>query len=244
MAVELIPVALPVMHPPQEDLFAKLNSSPLELRSGDILVITSKVVSIHQGRCVPSEPNVNKELLAQREADFFIPSASSKYGISLTITNSALIPSAGIDESNADGHLILLPEEPSGFAKLLWERMCRRFDIDRLGVVITDSHCTPLRWGVTGISIGTYGFNPLHDYRDKLDLFGRPFKFSQTNQADSIAAAAVGVMGEGDEGTPIVVVRGWPRLEFGTQHGFSCMTITPEEDVFAPLLKAFQKRRR
>jgi F420-0:gamma-glutamyl ligase len=64
-----------------------------------------------------------------------------------------------------------------------------------LGVILTDSRCTPLRRGTTGISIGFYGFDALPDYRGRPEIFGRPLGVTLANQADAMEAAAVGLMG-------------------------------------------------
>ncbi len=211
------------------------------LKERDIVVITSKVVAIAQGRAVSIESVPDKEKLIASEAQAIVPKASSRYGITLSIKDNTLIASSGIDESNSNGYYTLWPEHPSAWAREACIALRDHFKVRELGVIVTDSHCTPLRWGVTGISIGFYGFRPLSDYRNKPDIFGRPLHYTQGNVADAVSAAAVGIMGEADECTPVVIVRDWPRVDFvdePTNEGFS---ISPEDDIFAPLLKVFQK---
>src|SRR5947209_5365910 len=75
-----------------------------------VLVITSKIVSIAQNRMIPMDQVLDKQALVQQEADLYLEGDySKKYGICLTIKNDILIPTAGIDESNSDGHYVLYP---------------------------------------------------------------------------------------------------------------------------------------
>ena len=95
-------------------------------------------------------------------------------------------------------------------------------------MILTASHCTPMRRGTTGISIGFYGFEALQDYRGKPDIFGRPLAVTVANRVDALAAAAVGLMGEGSECIPAVVIRGWPDLVFNDTAGQVGFLIPPE----------------
>ena len=230
--------------PPHDDLWDALDPSLPALRDGDVVVVTSKVVAIHQGRCVPMADVTDKEDLVEAEAEAWIPRASSRYGITLAIKGGTLIASAGIDASNSDGHFVLWPTAPSEAAAEIGRRLKRRHGVTNLGVILTDSHCTPLRRGTTGISIGFYGFEALRDYRGEPDIFGRPLAVTLSNQADAMAAAAVGLMGEGAECVPAVVVRGWPNLVFSDTPRQDDFFIPPEEDIFAPLLEGFHKHGR
>jgi F420-0:gamma-glutamyl ligase len=78
--------------------------------------------------------------------------------------------------------------------------------ITNLGIILTDSHWTPLRRGTTGISVGLYGFQALLDYRGRPHIFGRPLVATHANRADAMAAAAVGLMGEAAECVPAAIV--------------------------------------
>ena len=106
-------------------------------------------------------------------------------------------------------------------------------------MILTDSHCTPMRRGTTGISIGFYGFEALQDYRGKPDIFGRPLAVTVANLVDALAAAAVGLMGEGSECIPAAIIRNWPALVFNDTAGQEGFLIPPEQDLFAPLLRCF-----
>ena len=241
MTPQLIAVKTRPLLPPKDDFLGVLLESIPTLSERDIIAITSKVVAIDQGRAILISSVNDKEALIRSEAEAIVPQASSRYGITLSIKSNTVIASSGIDESNSNGYYTLWPENPAVWARKAQAALCDRFGVSELGVIVTDSHCTPLRWGVTGISIGFFGFEPLGDYRGKSDIFGRPLHYTQGNIADAISAAAVGVMGEGNECTPVVIVRDWPRVKFvdhPTDEGFG---ISPEDDIFAPLLKVFQK---
>lgn len=230
--------------PPQDCLWDALDPVLPQLCDGDVVVITSKVVAIHQGRCVPMADTRDKEDLVKAEAEVWIPKASSRYGITLAIKGGTLIASAGIDASNSNDHFVLWPVAPSEAAAEIGRRFKQRYGLANLGIILTDSHCTPLRRGTTGVSIGFYGFEALRDYRGEPDIFGRLLEVTLSNQVDAMAAAAVGLMGEGAECVPAVVVRGWPRLVFNDTAGQDGFFIPPEEDIFAPLLEAFRSHGR
>lgn len=237
----LIRVKTRPMLPPRDDLYAVMAESLPALREGDVVVITSKIVAIHQGRCVPMDSVADKEVLVEAEADAWIPRASSKYGITLAIKGGTLIASAGIDASNSKDHYVLWPDDPSGAAAEIGRWLKQRHGLQRLGVILSDSHCTPLRRGTTGITIGFYGFEALLDYRGTPDIFGRPLAVTLSNRADAMAAASVGLMGEGAECIPIVIVRHWPDLVFNDTAGQSGFFIPPDEDIFSPLMEGFRR---
>lgn len=231
-----------VLRPPRDDLFSALKESLPPLREKDILVITSKVVSIHQGRSVAAKDVRTKDELIMREADAYIPrSESPGERVMLTLKDHTLIPSAGIDESNANGYFILWPRHASEFAKEVHAWIRATYHLKDCGVVITDSHCVPLRYGVVGVAIGWYGIEPLKSYIGSPDIFSRPLTMTQVNIIDALAASAVLSMGEGDEQTPCAIIRDVPMVRFVDHATDQAIAIPPEEDIYAPLLKPFRK---
>jgi len=190
----------------------------------------------------PIDSIENKDELIKKEADIFIPrkECPGEYVI-LTIKNNTLIPSAGIDESNANGYYILWPENPEGEAKKICKYLKKKFSLKNLAVIITDSHTIPMRYGVMGISIGFYGLNPLKDYRGKKDVFGRVIKMSQGNIVDALATMGVLSMGEGNEQKPIAIIRGADFVEFTEEEKHKELLIPTKEDIYYPLLKKFYK---
>lgn len=164
-----------------------------------------------------------------------------KYNITISIKNNLLIPTAGIDESNGDGYYILWPKNPQKSANLIRQHLRNKFKLKKLGVIITDSKTTPLRWGTTGTGIGYSGFDPLNNYIDTPDVFGRHLRVTKANILDGLAAAAVVVMGEGDERTPIAVIEDIPFVRFvdndPTDTELGNLEISIDDDLYAPLIK-------
>lgn len=219
--------------PPKDDLWDLL-SSIKSLDENSVVVVTSKVVSIAEGRCIPMDQVEDKDKLAIAEADKYIPRQLSPNGLILsTIKNNLFVASSGIDESNGDNFYILWPKNPQKSAKKIWEFLREKFKINNLGVIITDSRLIPLRAGVAGVAIAYFGFKPLIDYREKKDLFGRKFKMETSNIPDSLASAAVLEMGEGSEQTPVAIISDIPYIEFTNR--FINLEIPEEEDMFYPL---------
>lgn len=173
-----------------------------EICERDILVITSKVVALTEGRKVFQEESLEK--IVEKEADRVL----SKGDYALTLKNGAFMPNAGIDHSNLErGYLITLPKDPQRSADLMRKKIKDYFKLKDVGVVICDSHCQPLRKGVTGLALAFSGFEGIEDLRGKKDLFGKKFSVTQRNLADQIASAALIVMGEGQDGVPFALIK-------------------------------------
>jgi len=227
--------------PPKDDLLSVIKESFLQfkLKEKSIIVITSKVVSIWEGSCAKAG-EINKDKLVKQEADLYLESTNPKYNVMLTIKNNILIPTSGIDESNANGYYILWPQNPFLSAKKIYNFIKKEYKLKKLGVIISDSHTTPLRNGIMGMGIAHYGFYPLRDYRGKKDIFGKKLKMTQTNIVDSLSATAVYVMGEGIEQTPIAVIEDVGDISFGTAQDKCSLKININEDIYAPLLKGVE----
>ena len=236
--MEIIPIKTQVLKPPKDDLFRVLDTLTCTLHEGDVVVVTSKVVSIHEGRCV-SMLGSNKEALIEDEADFlYYPTWRAK---PLTITNHALISAAGIDESNGGGYYILLPQDSFHSARAIRRYCMDRFKIAKLGVVITDSHSLPFRYGAMSVAIGCWGFVPVESHVGQFDLFGRTMSYSKTNIPDAIAGAATLVSGECDEAQPIAIVRGLHTLVFSEEDPRPSFFVPYEEDIYRDLFREFKK---
>ena len=129
-------------------------------------------------------------------------------------------------------------------AKSIWKSLKKITGLKELGVLITDSYCTPMRSGTIGISIGFYGFHPVANHIGTKDIFGRKFTFSKSNVVDGIAAAAVTVMGETTERVPISIARGVPQLRFTDKDTRRELFIQPKKDIYYPLLKPFYEHKK
>jgi len=226
--------------PPKDNIYPVLDQYLPPLREGDVIFITSKIIAIHQGRCIPMEKVKDKDELIKKEADVFIPreDVPGNYVV-LTIKESTLIPTAGIDESNSNGYYILWPKNSSQVAKQICRYLQKKYKIKKLAVIITDSHTEPMRYGVIGVSIGFFGLEPLLDRRGQPDIFGRKLKITRSNIVDSLSVMAVLLMGEGAEQTPMVILRGANFIKFTDKHTYKKLIIPPQEDIYYPLLKRF-----
>lgn len=221
------------------NIFAILDPYIKKFKNGDILVVTSKIVSICEGRIV-KVGIVDKQTLVAQESEYYIPPETNKYNFSLTITQGMLTPAAGIDESNANGYYILWPKDSQKTANAIRKYVCERFSLENFGVIITDSRTVLLRWGTIGTALAHSGFLALNDYRFMPDIFGREMKVTQSSISEGLAAAAVVTMGEGSEQTPLAVISDVPFVQFQkrnpTKKELEALTLTKEEDIYSPLL--------
>lgn len=204
-----------------------------------MLAIASKIVAICEGRIVPID-QVDKKRLIEQEADSYLPFGTDKVQIPLTIKENILIPMAGIDESNGNGHYVLWPSDLQSVTNEIRKYLCQRFALQHVGVLLTDSTVTPLRSGVSGVGLAHSGFLALNDYRTNGDLFGRPMQVTRSNVLAGLAATAVLVMGEGAEQTPLVVFSDLPFVTFQNRNPspeeLEKLHIQLEDDLYAPLL--------
>jgi F420-0:gamma-glutamyl ligase len=239
-----IPIRTRAFYPPQSDLTPTLKKTARRLRERDILLVTSKVVAIHEGRTIPIE-TADKDQLIIEESERYLPRASVPGGHAiLTVLHHTLIASSGIDESNGNGYYILWPMDPMSSAKRIWKLLKKESGLKNIGVILTDSHSVPMRYGVIGISIGYYGFHPVNDLIGRPDIFGREIHSSKQNIPDALAAGAVYLMGETNERTPLLIARGVPNVTFASADTTHELLVPPEQDLFAPLYKSFKKSTR
>jgi len=198
------------------------------LSDGDVLVLAQKIVSKSEGRTValasvtPSakalrlaqsskkDPRLVEVILAEtnevvrrREGALIV---ENRFGL--------VLANAGVDASNvdknADDVVLLLPEDPDRSCALLRERIKERAGVD-VGVMINDSLGRAFRNGTAGAALGAAGIPTLVDLSGMPDMFGRPLRVTQVAIADELAAAASLLMGQANEGRPVVLV-----------HGFEC----------------------
>jgi coenzyme F420-0:L-glutamate ligase/coenzyme F420-1:gamma-L-glutamate ligase len=187
------------------DLAALIADAAADVRDGDILVITSKVVSKAEGRVVAAarEQAIEAEtvrVVARRGATTI---AQTRHGL--------VLAAAGVDESNTvPGTVVLLPEDPDESARRLRKALHHRTG-RRLGVIVTDTMGRPWRAGQTDNAIGAAGVIPVRDYRGEADTFGNILEVTVAAVADEIASAADLVKGK-SRSVPVAVVRGLAEL--------------------------------
>ena len=214
------------------------------LRSGDVLVVTHKIMSKAEGRLVDLatvEPSaLAKEYAARwgkdpRQIEVVFRESRRVVrmdrGVVISETRHGFVcANAGVDASNVPGRdtVCLLPVEPDRSAARLREALRGRLGVEA-AVVVSDSFGRAWRFGITDVAIGVSGMDPLADYRGQNDPHGYPMEASVLAVADEIAAAAELVMGKTD-GVPLAIVRGYeyPRGE-GTGEN---LLMPPERDMF------------
>lgn len=225
--------------PGKKTLFQVLDRYVPSLPERSVLVVTSKIIAICEGSVVRME-DADKDDLIKQESTYYLPRDQNKYNVSLTITRNNLVATAGIDESNANGHYVLWPKNLQKSANEIRSYLKKRFKLKNVGVLISDSRTTPLRWGVTGIAIGHSGFAALNNYIGKPDIFGRMIEHTMVSVVDALAAAAVYVMGESNEQTPLAVVEDIPSITFQNRNPsdkeLKKKAIALEDDLYAALL--------
>ncbi len=240
----ITPIKTRVLVPPQDDLLGVIKKALPRIRERSVLVITSKVVSIWQDRCVPKSEYPDKDALIKKEANQYLPRELTPGAwVMHTIKHNIFIPSAGIDESNSGDYYTLWPKDPQSSAKKLWQWARKTYRIKNLGIIISDSHSMPLRRGMMGFALSHYGFRPIKEYRGTRDLFGRKMKITQANFPDALATAAVLAMGEGRESMPLAIIRDIPDIQFTDKpyrsvRPHSSFEIKTREDLYYPLLSS------
>lgn len=196
-----------------------------------IVAVTSKIVSLSENQLV-DKSTISKRQLIEREADRNL--AEVAHGSFLTIKHGMFILSAGIDESNSEkDQYILYPKDPFASARELWSDLRARWNLKQLGVILTDSHTSPLRRGVTGIALSHWGFRGLSDLVGTPDIFGRKMKMTTVNVADSLAVAAALTMGEANECRPLATIHN-AHVEFTEQTEKNELVLPCEEDLYSP----------
>lgn len=254
MALTLTPLkGIPMIQPGDNlagILLEALRQSDVALQDGDILVLAQKIVSKAEGRMVNLESiavsPLAQELAQKTEKDArFIELVLRESKEVLRTRPGTIIvehaggfvcANAGIDHSNVNGPqgdpemwYLLLPENADRSAENIRSEIERAGEA-RIGVMIIDSHGRAWRMGTVGVAIGLSGMPGLVDLRGQPDLFGYQLRVTQVAAADELAAAASLVMGQADEATPAVHVRGFP---YALREGTLAELIRPREmDLF------------
>jgi coenzyme F420-0:L-glutamate ligase/coenzyme F420-1:gamma-L-glutamate ligase len=205
------------------DLAAMISGRAADLRDGDILVVTSKIISKAEGRVIRGDREAAIEAETVRVVARRGPTtiAETRHGL--------VLAAAGVDASNtAPGTVVLLPEDPDGSARRLRKALSGRRQVT-VGVVITDTMGRPWRTGQTDTAIGAAGILPLRDHRGQADTFGNPLEVTVAAVADELAGAADLVKGKTSQ-VPVVIVRGLAELVTGPDGPGAAALIRPAAD--------------
>ena len=235
-----------------DDLGAMLGdallAADLKPMQGDVLVVTHKIISKAEGRSVSLvdvQPSAAAMDLAEKTkkdpalVELILSESRTilRHRPGLIIAEHRLglvMANAGIDQSNVAGdgddqRVLLLPSDPDASSAALRDVLEKRFQTT-LAVIVADSVGRAWRAGIVGLAIGASGLPALMDLRGRRDLDGRELQVTQVGLADQLASAAELLMGEADEGTPAVLVRGL-ALE-GEPLPAKALIRDPSEDLF------------
>jgi coenzyme F420-0:L-glutamate ligase/coenzyme F420-1:gamma-L-glutamate ligase len=212
MRLEILPVTGIGEVRPGADLAALIGAAAPWLRDGDVLVVTSKIVSKAEGRLVdipeagPARDRARAEALAAETAR----TVATRGGTSIVATHHGFVmASAGIDASNvARDRLALLPKDPDASARALRAALRDRPGV-RVAVIVSDTMGRAWRNGLTDMALGAAGIEPVRDHRGETDPYGNELRLTLVAVVDELAAAAELVKGKCD-GVPVAVVRGYP----------------------------------
>ncbi|HJM98520.1 MAG: coenzyme F420-0:L-glutamate ligase [Acidimicrobiales bacterium] len=228
--LEIIPIeGLPEISP-GDDLIEIIGQDETA-RSGDILVITQKIISKAENQIVevdPSNPLSHKPLVEKesvrvlrRRGDLII--SETKHGF--------VCANAGIDLSNVKrGQAALLPDDSDRSARRIRDGLKGKFNLD-VGVIISDTFGRPWRRGLTDVAIGSAGVLPILDLRGSPDAFGREMQVTEVALVDELSSAAELVMGK-SSGIPVAIIRGADRNWFGSGSVKDGIVRDPKDDLF------------
>ncbi|HEU5033980.1 MAG TPA: coenzyme F420-0:L-glutamate ligase, partial [Mycobacteriales bacterium] len=207
------------------DLAAVIAAAAPDLRDGDVVVVTSKVVSKAEGRLVPGDRDAaidaeSVRVVAQRGQTRIV---QTRHGF--------VLAAAGVDASNVPaGQVALLPDDPDRSAGRIRAGLRRRLGVT-VAVVVTDTAGRPWRNGLTDIAIGAAGISALDDHRGRADAHGHTLEMTVTAVIDELAAAAELVKGKLG-GVPVAVVRGLTYDVDPEAVGAQALVRPPAEDMF------------
>jgi coenzyme F420-0:L-glutamate ligase/coenzyme F420-1:gamma-L-glutamate ligase len=227
------------------NLFKSLNLTNFTFKDNDILVISSKYVSMSEGSVrkldsvkvseraieLASKYHMNSKLveLVIRESDYIFKGIP---GFLLAIKDGIIAPNAGIDKSNIpSGFVILYPQQPFKTVENLRQKFLLHMGV-KIMVIIADSRLMPTRIGTTGIAIACAGFEPVEDQRGKIDLFGNVLKVTLKAVADSLATIGVSVMGESNESIPAIIIRNTKVMATDRKLSWHDMAVDATEDIY------------
>ncbi|MFE7133069.1 coenzyme F420-0:L-glutamate ligase [Streptomyces sp. NPDC057638] len=191
---------------PGDDLAKLIATAGPELLDGDILLVTSKIMSKAEGRILTAD---DREAAIDAETVRVV----ARRGPLRVVENrqGLVMAAAGVDASNtAAGTVLLLPEDPDASARALREGLRTALGVD-VGVIVTDTFGRPWRQGLTDVAIGAAGVRVLDDLRGGTDAHGNPLNATVVAVADELAAAGDLVKGK-TSGLPVAVVRGLGHL--------------------------------
>jgi coenzyme F420-0:L-glutamate ligase/coenzyme F420-1:gamma-L-glutamate ligase len=211
---------------PGDNLAKLIAATSPALVDGDVLLVTSKIVSKAEGRIVEA---TDREAAIDAET---VRVVARRGALRIVENRQGLVmAAAGVDASNTPaGTVLLLPEDPDASARAIREGLRDELGVD-IGVIVTDTFGRPWRAGLTDVAIGAAGVRVLDDLRGGTDTHGNPLGATVVATADELAAAGDLVKGK-TSGLPVAVVRGLPHVVADTDDGASALVRSAADDMF------------
>ncbi|HEV2089059.1 MAG TPA: coenzyme F420-0:L-glutamate ligase, partial [Cryptosporangiaceae bacterium] len=215
-----------------DDLAALVATHAPWLADGDVVVVTSKVVSKAEGRLIARGGDRETARQAAIDAETVIEVARRGPTRIVRTRHGLVLASAGVDASNVDSDaLALLPDDPDASARALRGGLRTRLGVD-VGVLVSDTMGRPWRLGVVDVAIGAAGFPPLRDLRGTFDGYGNGLQMTVVADADQVAGVAELAKGK-TGGVPVAVVRGLAGVGGEDGPGAAALIRPPEDDMFS-----------
>jgi len=239
---------IPLMKP--GDNIGQLIIERIDIKEHDIVIISSTVVSKSENRIrsicdIPVRERAKNIALRNNTEPGFVQAVLNESievllespFLLVSMKNGSICVNAGIDHSNVEGsdNILLLPEDPDESARKIKDSL---FELTgkKVSVIITDTNGRAFRIGQTGAAIGVAGMKAMRDWRGTCDLFGRILEVKNEGVADELACFANLMMGEGDGGTPVVVIRGLDM--YHESYGIKELIRPENEDVIRKALRS------
>ena len=229
------------------NIFKSLKLNSVDLEDGDVIVIAQKIVSKSENRY----KNID-EVVASKEAEELAKKLNREPGfIQIILDESSKILSteknviivehklgfininAGLDRSNIEQDnniVLLLPDDPSASAINLQESISRKSN-QSISLIISDSMTRPYRSGVTNFALASSNLQSLIDLKGELDIYGNTLKSTEIAIADELSAAAGILMGQGDDGQPVIIIKGFNRDQYSKNDAFN-LIVNEEDDLY------------
>jgi coenzyme F420-0:L-glutamate ligase len=254
--MRIFPIKLPLIKkgdPLLNIIIEKVLKMNIKINSGDVFVVSSKVVATSQGRIVPyvnispskkAEIIGKKYLIDPRIVEIIMKESDDILGgiprVLLCIKNGILMANAGIDKSNAPpNHVVLLPEKPEEWAEKFRKSIYDLFKV-KIGVIISDSRTQPLRLGNVGLALAVSGFEPVIDCRGEKDIYGRTLKITWLAIADNLASAAEILMNKSKKNA-VILIRGAPVTLTDRKIRLTDMCIPSRECMYMRVFNNWRK---
>jgi coenzyme F420-0:L-glutamate ligase/coenzyme F420-1:gamma-L-glutamate ligase len=219
----------------------------IPIEDGDVLVVAHKIVSKAEGKVFQLgdvKPSGEARKLAKatlKDPSFVELVLRSTRRIVKTSPETLIVETksgvicinAGIDKSNVQGEdaYVVLPPDPDASARRIRQKIMELTG-RKVGVIISDTYSRPFRKGQVEYAIGIAGISPFKDYRGQKDLYNYVLRVKNIAIVDEIAAAAELVMGQGDEGVPVAIIKNLERAEQSDSCSINDLFISKEEDLF------------